>query len=119
MFELADVTSCFWQPVFKAIGRTQLELAGLQARQTQAFVHWAHQLTRPATPADFLNANTQLWAAMMQGYFETAPRVTAAVETAAEAVAHKKVLEIQPKPARDTLILLDRDVETARERKVA
>lgn len=118
MFEMADLTSSFWQPMLKAIGRTQLELAALQARQTQAVVHWAHQLTCPATPSDFFSANAQLWTAMMQDYLETAPRVTAAVETAAEAVA-PKILEMPTKPPRDTLILLDPDVEATRERKVA
>ncbi len=117
-FELADATSCFWQPMLKAIGRAQLEMAGLQVRQTQAFVHWAHQLARPVTPMDFFNANAQLWTAMMQGYLETAPRVTAAVETAVE-VMSPKVLEMPPKQPRDTLILLDRDVEMPIERKVA
>lgn len=118
MFELVDVTSFAWQPILKAIGRTHLEFAGSQARQSRAVVHWAHQMTRPATPADFFNANMQLWAAVMQECFESAPRVAAVVETAAESVA-PKVLELPHKPARDTLILLDRDTSGEGVRKVA
>ena len=109
MFEMADLTSFAWQPMLKAIGRTHLEFAGLQARQTRAMVHWAHQLTRPASPADVYNANVQLWATMMQDYLDAAPRVAAAVETATEAVVSPAILEMPPKPAHDTLILLDRD----------
>lgn len=113
MFELVDVTSFAWQPILKTIGRTHLEFASSQARHSRAVVHWAHQMTRPATPADFFHANMQLWAAVMQECFESAPRVAAVVETAAETVA-PKVLELPHKPARDTLILLERDAEGVR-----
>lgn len=119
MFELADMTSFAWQPLLKAIGRTHLEFVGLQAKQTRAMVHWAHRLTRPATPADFFQANTQLWTVMLQGYLDSAPRVAAAVETATEVVAPKKVHELPAKPLHDALILLDRDDVVERERKVA
>ncbi|CCB67397.1 MULTISPECIES: hypothetical protein [unclassified Hyphomicrobium] len=118
MFELVDVTSFAWQPILKAIGRTHLEFASSQSRQSRAVVHWAHQMTRPATPADFFHANMQLWAAVMLECFETAPRVAAVVETAAESVA-PKVLELPHKPMRDTLILLDRDPAGESVRKVA
>ena len=33
LFETADMASMFWQPLLKAVGRSQLELAALQARQ--------------------------------------------------------------------------------------
>lgn len=118
MFEIVDVTSFAWQPILKAIGRTHLEFASAQSRHSRAVVHWAHQMTRPATPADFFQANMELWAAVMQECFETAPRVVAAVENAAESVA-PKVLELPHKPKRDTLILLDRDTAGEGARKVA
>lgn len=120
MFEAADVTSTFWQPMLKAIGRTQLEFASLQARQAQAYVHWAHRIMQPASPTDFLNANAQLWTTVAEQYIEVVPRVAAAVETATEAVAPTALPLPAPKQARDTLILLDRrESGEVLERKVA
>ena len=119
MFEAADVTSSFWQPMLKAIGRTQLEFASLQARQAQAYVYWAHRMMQPASPTDFLNANAQLWATVAEQYIDTVPRVAAAVQTATEASA-PKVLPLPAKQARDTLVLLDREESNdVQERRVA
>ncbi|MES1179866.1 MAG: hypothetical protein ABUL43_01590 [Hyphomicrobium sp.] len=106
-FEVADITSMFWQPMLKAMGRTQLEFASMQARQARAYVHWAHRMMQPTTPADFLSASTQLWTTVADQYVEAVPRVAAAMETAAEAVT-PKVLPLPIRQPRDTLILLDR-----------
>jgi hypothetical protein len=119
MFEAVDMSASFWQPPLKAMGRAQLELANLQARQTRALVQWAYQWMRPIGPADIFNANAQLWSTIMQEFAETAPRVAAAVETATEAAARPAVLHMPAKPARDTLILIDRDDADSVERKVA
>jgi hypothetical protein len=120
MFEAADLTSYFWQPILKSVGRTHLEFAGLQARQTRAIVHWTHRLMRATTPADYLAANAQLWETVVEQYVDAAPRVAAAVETVAEAVAPPTVHELPHAiPARDTLILLDRGDTAELERKVA
>jgi hypothetical protein len=108
MFDAADMTSAFWQPMLKTIGRTQLEFASLQARQGQAYVHWVHRMMQPASPSDILNANAQLWATFAEECIETVPRVAAMVETATEAVAPKARALPVAKPVRDTLILLDR-----------
>jgi hypothetical protein len=118
MFDVADATSCFWQPLLKGIGRTHLEFAGMQARQSRALLHWTHQMMQPATPSDFFNANAQLWSTVMSDYLAVAPRVAAAVETVADAVA-PTVLHMPARPPHDTLILLDRDDEVLRERQVA
>jgi hypothetical protein len=120
LFEAVDVSSAIWQPVLNAIGRSQLDFAGLQARQAQAVLHWAHQIVQPASPLDLFNANAQLWRTMTEQYMEAMPRFAAAVSTATEAVAPT----IRPAPARrprDTLVLLDREEEAtpALERKVA
>jgi hypothetical protein len=118
-FEMADTTSIFWQPFLKAAGRTQLEVASLQARQAQAFIHWAHRMMQPASPVDVYSAHAQFWTTIAGQYIETVPRVAAAVEKAAEAVV-PTVLPLPSKQNRDGLILLDRQ-ETSEplERKVA
>ncbi|MET1045409.1 MAG: hypothetical protein ABWX70_01690 [Hyphomicrobium sp.] len=119
IFEMADVTSSFWQPLLTSIGRTHLEVAGLQARQTRALVHWTHQLMRPTMPADIFRAHAEFWGTIVQDYADAAPRVAAAVETAAEAVVAPAVVPMPVLPVRDTLILLDRDEQILPERKVA
>jgi hypothetical protein len=120
MFETADTASIFWQPLLKAIGRSQLELAGLQARQAQAVIHWTHQMLQPASPLDLFNANVRLWQMMTAQYADVVPRVVAAVSTATEAVA-PIMLPAPAKRSRDTLILLDRGEDAGKglERKVA
>jgi hypothetical protein len=119
IFDAADVASSFWQPILKAVGRTQLELASLQAQQAQAALHWTQQVLQPRTPVDIVNANAQLWAAMFEQCIGALPRVVAAVATASGTVApvDRPLPEKRP---HDTLILLDRDEGAgAPERRVA
>lgn len=120
LFDTIDTTSFFWQPYLKAIGGSQLELAGLQARQAQAVVRWTHQVLRPSSPMEIADANAQLWQAMIDNCVEAAPRVVAAASTATQSVA-PIVLPMPAKRPRDTLILLDRGEARgeAFERKVA
>lgn len=121
LFDTIDTTSFFWQPYLKAIGGSQLELAGFQARQAQAVVRWAHQVFRPSSPVEMADANAQLWQTMINNCMDAAPRVVAAASTAATQSVAPIVLPMPPKRHRDTLVLLDRG-ETGGEdfeRKVA
>lgn len=108
LFDTIDTTSFFWQPYLKAIGGSQLELAGLQARQAQAVVRWAHQVLRPSSPMDMADANAQLWQTMVNNCMDAAPRVAAVASTAATQSVAPIVLPMPSKRPRDTLILLDR-----------
>ena len=116
-FETIDMTSGFWQPMLKAMGRAQMEMVGLQARQAQAFVHWTHQLMRPLTPFDVVNASLQFWQTTTQQYSDAAPRVAEALGAAAGG----PVISNVPSPrSHDRLILLDRNEADAQPmRKVA
>jgi hypothetical protein len=120
LFETIDTTSFFWQPYLRAVGSSQLEVAGLQARQAQAFVRWAHQVMRPASPMDFAQANAQLWQAMLDNCAEAAPRVAAAANSVTRSTT-SAVLTLPIQQSRDTLILLDREgpVNVEAERRVA
>lgn len=120
VFEAIDMASTFWQPLLKAIGRSQLEFAGMQARQARAVMKWSHEILQPASPLDFINTNTQLWQAVTEQYVDVVPRVAAAVTTATQSVA-PVVLPLPAKRPRDTLVLLDRkeDAGGEPERKVA
>jgi len=119
LFDTIDTTSFFWQPYLRAVGGSQLELAGLQARQAQALLRWSHQIVRTSSPADAVRVNADLWQTMMGNCADVAPRMIAAASTASQSVPI--VLPLPAKRARDTLILLDREeLETENyERKVA
>ncbi len=121
LFDTIDTTSFFWQPYLKAIGGSQLELAGLQARQAQAVLRWTHQMCRASSPADAAKLSAELWQTMIGNCTEAAPRMFAVASTATQSVA-PIVLPMPAKRSRDTLILLDREqapTESYEQRKVA
>ena len=70
LFETADMASMFWQPLLKAVGRSQLELAALQARQARAVMQWSQQILQPTSPLDIINTNAQLWQTMTEQYVD-------------------------------------------------
>jgi hypothetical protein len=96
-FEAADMAATFWQPMLKGVGRTQLELANLNARQGQAFMVWARAISSAPHPMSVMAANAQLFQSMTQGYADFAPRVAAAVSQATEPAAAFEILTL---PAR-------------------
>lgn len=120
MFEAADMASVFWQPLLKAIGRSQLELAGLQARQARAVMHWGQQIMQPESPLDLINTNAQLWRTMTEQYVDVVPRVAAAVTNTTPAVGSITV-PLRGARSRDTLVLIDHENAGDREpeRRVA
>ncbi len=121
LFDTIDTTSFFWQPYLKAIGGSQLELAGLQARQAQAVLRWTRQMCRASSPADVAKLSTELWQTMIGNCTDAAPRMFAVASTATQSVA-PIVLPMPAKRSRDTLILLDREqapTESYEQRKVA
>src|SRR5947209_3346324 len=87
LFDAADATSSVWQPILKSVGRTQLEFAGMQARQGQAVLHWAQQMMQPRPLPDILKSNVELWSALMGQYMSVLPRVAAAAAASAVAPA--------------------------------
>lgn len=120
LFDTIDTSAFFWQPYLRAIGGSQLELAGLHARQAQAVLRWSHQIVRTASPADAAKVNADLWQTMTGNCADVATRMFAAASTATQSVT-PVVLPMPARQSRDTLILLDRgkpDTESY-ERKVA
>jgi hypothetical protein len=121
LFDTIDTTAFYWQPLLRGVGSGQLEIAGLQARQAQAVVHWTHQMMRCGSPMDIADANARLWQTMLGNCVDVAPRVAAAASTATQSVA--PIVLPLPTPNRDTLVLLDRvrdePGDTELERRVA
>lgn len=118
LFEAADTTSFFWQPILKAIGRSQLELAALQARQAEAMIQWTREIMRPGSPMEIVKANARLWTSLADHMAEAVPRMASVVSSATESVA-PIVIPAPVKRTRDKLILLERDADGTFERKVA
>jgi hypothetical protein len=108
LFDTVDTVSFYWQPLLRAVGSSQLEIAGLQARQAEAIVHWTHQMMRLGPPMDIADANARLWQTMLGNCVDAAPRVAAAASTATQSVVAPITVPFPEACSRDTLILLDR-----------
>ena len=124
MFEGADLISSFWQPGLKGLGRGQLELATLNARQSQAFLHWGRSIASATSPADVLSANLNLWQTSTSLCADASQRITASLSVAAQPPhAFEHAFEVVPMPVarrtHDTLVISGTDNEDVRPRKVA
>ena len=122
MFESADLISSYWQPMFKGIGRGQLELAHLSARQGQAVLQWGRSLATCLTPADMLAANVQLWQTVAGQCADASQKLASAAAQAAQAPEAFELLTLPvAKRGHDTLVLpeTDADDDAAHRRRVA
>lgn len=121
MFETTDLVSAYWQTVLKSIGRSQLEVATLHARQGQAFVQWARLMAAPVPPATMIDLQFQFVRTLSDQYAEFAPRMAAAVTHATQVPTASEVLPLPVRKGRDTLVIPDRDMQPDLpfERKVA
>lgn len=123
MFQGTDIVSSYWQPMLKAIGRWQLEVSHLGARQVRANMMLANSLARAGTSSAMTQAYREYWDELSQSYSEANRNITSALSrTTAESSA---ILHMPPRRSRDTLQLIDGvevqvpDAEGAYERKVA
>jgi hypothetical protein len=122
MFEGADLISSFWQPGLKGLGRGQLELATLNARQSQAFLHWGRSIATATSPADVMSANLNFWQTSTSLCADASQRLTASLSVATQPPhAFEHAFELVPLPVarriHDTLVISDE--ENAKPRKVA
>mgnify|MGYP000002786836 CR=1 FL=1 len=110
-FEAADMLSIWWQPFLKGVGRTHLELAGLQSRNAQAMLQWGRQVATARQPGDVITANLELTRAIASNCNDAMPRVSVALTKAAEPVAVFELLPLPIKRTRDSMIIsgFDRD----------
>ena len=118
MFEGADVLSSYWQPAFKSVGRSQLEFAGLAARQGQALMQWGRNVSMTPTPAGILAANIQFWQTFAEHISESTSKMTAAFGQAAPQSDPFELVTLPVKRVRDTIVIPGLE-EQDRERRVA
>lgn len=120
MFQGADLVSSFWQPMLKGVGRWQLEMAQLTAKQTRASVELGTRMTRATSVNSVLDAYSDYWSNVSGYYAEANRNISTALVRAAP---HAAVLELPmtPKPrTRDSLLLIDTgNASLDHERKVA
>lgn len=123
MFQGADILSSFWQPMLKGIGRWQLEVAQLGAKQARATLELGHRVARAENPLVIGDAYRDYWSMVGGIYNEASRNIATAMVRAAP---HAAVLELPVMPrarVHDTLQLLDEGrraaPEAGLERKVA
>ncbi len=121
-FEAADIASSFWQPWLKTVGRSQLEMASLAARQGQALFRWQRSVIAAKQPGTLIEANIQLFQEMSAEYAAFAPRMAAAVTHASRGLPAMEVVPLPQRKSRDQIIIppaAEQDEDTVLERRVA
>lgn len=121
MFETTDMVSLFWQPLFKGVGRWQLELAQAGAKQSRAAIEFGQRMTTVTSPIDVANAQMLYWQQIGQVYSDANQNLTQALARATEPPAGIEILPVRKKRLHDTLRLEDVAAPRGREeqRKVA
>lgn len=105
MFEAADMVSIYWQPFLKGIGRWQLELAQVGAKQSRAAIEFGNRLTQSTNPVDLVNAQTLYWQQVGQAYSDAGQNISQAFARASEMPAGIEIMPAQKKRAHDTMWL--------------
>ncbi len=104
-FEAADTVAGFWQPLAKSVGRSQLEVANLSAKQGQAALTWGRTIAMSPTPAGIMSANLQYWQTVTGHMSESSRKFASAVATAGPDSDPFQLLELPVKRSRDTLVI--------------
>ena len=109
MFHGADFVSSYWQPYLKSVGRWQLELAQLGAKQARASIELSHRMARAEQPGQVSDALMDYWRELNTTYEDASRNFAAAVARAAPpSVVLEMPLERPPrKRVHDTLELVD------------
>jgi hypothetical protein len=119
MFEGADLYSTMWQPLLKSVGRWQLEVAGLNVKNSQAALAWSRDVTRCWTPADAVAANVRYLEAVSAQYAMSSQRLAATVSRAVEAPILSEVVQLPVKRGHDVIELPGMADDYLAPRKVA
>jgi hypothetical protein len=107
MFETTDVFSLFWQPYLKGVGRWQLELAHLGAKQGQAFMEYGRRVTQSRDPMQAVEAQMTLCNELGRLYTDAGQHVAQAITRAAQPVASVELFPAQKPRTHDMMRLED------------
>lgn len=109
----ADMISSIWQPMLKAAGRWQLEVAGLGVKHGQAALQLSRDLTRCMTTGDVASAHMRYWNTVTMQYSQSSQRLAASVARAQQQVpVVSEVVTLTRKPRGHDVIELP-DAATA------
>lgn len=114
VFEYADMISAFWQPVFKMIGRQNLEIAQMGAKGAQAALQWSRNVATSPSPAGLMAANTQYWRSITQTYTTSSHKMASVAAEAAAASHQPSLVTLPVRRARDTIQIPQQDSEDYR-----
>ena len=104
-FEAADTMAGFWQPFAKTIGRSQLEMANLSAKQGQAALTWGRTIAMAPTPAGIMSANLRYWQAVTDQINDSSRKLASAVATAGPQSDPFQLVRLPVKRSHDTLVI--------------
>lgn len=109
-FKAADMASVWWSPFLKGLGRSQLEIAGMQSKNARAVMSWGRAVATSRSPADLVVANVVLCESVIGHFGEAFPRVSGALTPPA---AIELLSSQPPHRERDTLQITDRRQQEA------
>lgn len=107
MFQGADVYSSLWQPMLKGVGRWHLEVANLNAKQSQAALQWSRDVSRSWNPADLMSANSRFWQSVSTQYADSSGRIADNVTRTVQVPLISEVVPLPTKRSHDTLSIPD------------
>lgn len=118
-FESADLVSAFWQPVLKGVGRQQLELARLSARQGQSMLQYVRNVSASPSPAGVAAATQHYWQSMAGEFTQSTRKLAAVATETVHLTASSEILTLPLKRNRDVMSLVPANGEDDEVRKVA
>lgn len=71
-----EVLGQAYDPFFKGVARTQIEMLGFFNRRAQAYMQMPGRLAYCRTPQDLLTAQAEFWRSAYEDYVESATRVS-------------------------------------------
>lgn len=109
-FKAVDLAAVWWSPFLKGVGRSQLEIAGMQSKNARSMIAWGRAVATSRSPAEIVYANVALCESIFGHVGEALPRVSGALTQATQPPAAFEVMA-PPAPRRER-DLIEISIET-------
>ena len=109
MFEGFDAVSSPWQPMAKGLGRWQLELAQLNAKQSRTSLAYSQRMMRCFNPLEAFSETVNFWQQLYSNFADASQQVATVAVKAAQPQLGFEVFPLPVKRARDTIVLPELD----------
>ena len=107
IFEGVDAVSSPWQPMAKGLGRWQMELAQLNAKQSRMALEYNQKMMRCFNPLEAFSETVNFWQKLYTNYADASQQVATVAVKAAQPQLGFEVLPLPVKRVRDTIVLPD------------